>query len=122
MAGINAVKMLAQAGMARTLADSPKLDSATVGDTGRGGPLSGPLVAGTGNQAPFAEQLNSLLTDVNGLQQQAASLAEGLARGSVTDLHQVMLAQEEASVAFKLVAEMRNKLVQAYQEVLRMPV
>ncbi len=122
MAGINAVMRLAQGSMARTLADAPKLDSSVVDDAGRNGPLAGAQVAGAPGQTPFAAELSSLLTDVNGLQQQAATLAEGLARGSVTDLHQVMLAQEEASVAFKLVAEMRNKLVQAYQEVLRMPV
>ena len=86
MAAINAVARLAQAGMARTLADAPKLDSSAAGDVGRGGPLRGAQVAGAGDQAPFAEQLNSLLTDVNGLQQQAAQVPRPVQRLPRPDL------------------------------------
>jgi len=41
------------------------------------------------------------------------------ARGEVQDLHQVVLAQQEAAIALRLVTEMRDRLVQAYQDVMR---
>lgn len=122
MAGIDGVRRLAEAGIARTLTQGARLDAPSVGDSGRGGPLAGAATIAPGGGTPFAQQLAGLLEDVNAMQHQASTLAEGLAKGSVTDLHQVMLAQEEASVAFKLVAEVRNRLVAAYQEVMRMPV
>lgn len=122
MAGIEGVGKLAAAGMARTIAQAPKFDAGGVGDAGASVPLSGAATISGGGDGSFAQQLAGLLEDVNTMQHQAGTLAEGLARGTVTDLHQVMLAQEEASVAFKLVAEVRNRLVAAYQEVMRMPV
>ena len=42
--------------------------------------------------------------------------------GETNNLHQAMIAMQEASVAFSLMVEMRNKLVEGYQEVMRMQV
>jgi flagellar hook-basal body complex protein FliE len=43
-----------------------------------------------------------------------------MAAGEITDVHQVMTAVEEASTAFNMMMEIRNKVMDAYQEVLRM--
>lgn len=119
MSEIGSVRGLAEAGMARTLAGAPRLSPEAPGVELKSRRLQGPVVQG--DEAPFKDQLASFLDGVNQLQLEAGAKAEALARGSVTDLHQVVLAQEEASVALKLVLEMRNRIVAAYQEVMRMP-
>ena len=72
--------------------------------------------------ASFPEVLKELVTNTNDLQAQAADIAEKFALGEVTDIHDVMIAAEEAGVALELVMEIRNKLVEAYQEMMRMSV
>jgi len=42
--------------------------------------------------------------------------------GETTDVHDVMIATEEAGLAFNLMVEIRNKLVESYQELMRMQV
>ena len=51
----------------------------------------------------------------------AAKAQELLASGDAADLHQVMIAAEEAGIAMDLLLEIRNKLVDAYQTMMRMP-
>ncbi|MCL2182355.1 MAG: flagellar hook-basal body complex protein FliE [Chitinispirillia bacterium] len=67
----------------------------------------------------FKETLNGFLGDVNQLQKQADESVKKLASGEITDVHQVMTASEEAKVAFNLMMEIRNKVMEAYQEVMR---
>jgi flagellar hook-basal body complex protein FliE len=119
MSNIGSIRGLAEAGMARTLAGAPHLSPTAPGIEKTSRRLEGTAVQGA--EAPFQDQLASLLDGVNQLQLQAGAKAEELARGQVTDLHQVVLAQEEAAVALKLVLEMRNRIVSAYQEIMRMP-
>ena len=63
-----------------------------------------------------------MVNDVNELQVNAGELREQLISGESGDLHQVMIAAEEAGVAMELLIEVRNKLVDAYQQLMRMPV
>ena len=70
----------------------------------------------------FAKTLDKFVKDVNGLQNQASESIEKLATGEVNDVHQVMIAVEEANTALEFMLEIRNKIVEAYQEVMRMPV
>lgn len=70
----------------------------------------------------FPEVFKEMVQNANDLQQQAADIAEKFALGEVTDIHDVMIAAEEAGVALNLVMEIRNKLIEAYQEMMRMPV
>jgi flagellar hook-basal body complex protein FliE len=72
--------------------------------------------------ASFPEVLKELVTNTNDLQAQAANIAEKFALGEVTEIHDVMIAAEEAGIALELVMEIRNKLVEAYQEMMRMSV
>jgi flagellar hook-basal body complex protein FliE len=67
---------------------------------------------------PFGDGLKS----VNQLQLDADKLAKEAAVGGDVDLHDVMIAGEKASVAMQLTLQIRNKLVEAYQDVMRMQV
>jgi flagellar hook-basal body complex protein FliE len=73
------------------------------------------------DEARFTELLNNLITSVNDLQLDAGKAQELMAAGEAADLHQVMIALEEAGVAMDLLLEIRNKLVDAYQTLMRMP-
>jgi flagellar hook-basal body complex protein FliE len=70
----------------------------------------------------FADTLASALDGVNATQANAAALTEGYERGEVTDIAKVMLARQEAGVAFEATLQVRNKLLSAYQEIMRMGV
>ena len=70
----------------------------------------------------FGSVLKTFVEDVNDLQNQASEKIEKLATGEITDVHEVMIAVEEASTAMEFMLEIRNKIVEAYQEVMRMPV
>ena len=70
----------------------------------------------------FEKTLKKFITDVNSLQNQAAESTVNLANGEVEDVHDVMIAVEKANIAMELMLEIRNKIVEAYQEVMRMPV
>jgi flagellar hook-basal body complex protein FliE len=70
----------------------------------------------------FADTLKSACSEVNNLQLDGSKQLERLVSGEDVDLHQVMISSEEASVAFDLMMEIRNKLLEAYQEIQRMNV
>lgn len=74
------------------------------------------------NPGDFKEMMNSFLTDVNDLSLNVDKKIEQYAAGNIKDIHHVMIAMEEADVAFKLMMEVRNKLLKAYQEIAKMPV
>ncbi len=77
---------------------------------------------GTTPAAGFADPLKSALQDVNATQANASALSEGFERGEVTDVAKVMLARQEAGVAFEATLQVRNKLLSAYQDIMRMGV
>lgn len=70
----------------------------------------------------FGNLLESFVNDVNGLQKNADQMVQRFALGEVEDVHQVVVAAEEANIAFQLLLEIRNKLVDAYHELMRMGV
>jgi flagellar hook-basal body complex protein FliE len=72
-------------------------------------------------EANFSEVFGNLLDSVNSLQMDAGKAQELLASGDAADLHQVMIAAEEAGIAMDLLLEIRNKLVDTYQTIMRMP-
>jgi flagellar hook-basal body complex protein FliE len=67
----------------------------------------------------FKDTLNGFLNDVNGLQNKADESIKKMAAGQITDVHQVMESVEEANTAFNMMMEIRNKVMDAYQEVMR---
>ena len=86
-------------------------------------PLKPPGVEkGADGGESFAGVLEKFVDDVNTLQNKASESIEKLAAGEISDVHQVMIAVEEAGTAMEFMLEIRNKIVDAYQEVMRMPV
>lgn len=70
--------------------------------------------------ASFKDVLQGLVAQVDSLQKDADTSIRGLIAGQETDVHNVAIKMEEASVAFDLMMEVRNKLLEAYQEISRM--
>jgi flagellar hook-basal body complex protein FliE len=70
----------------------------------------------------FKDTLSKFVQSVNDLQTKAADTETSFLKGDITDVHQVMIAVEEASVAFELLMEIRNKLLDSYQQIIRMSV
>jgi flagellar hook-basal body complex protein FliE len=70
----------------------------------------------------FGEILKNSIDEVNQLQIQADDAIDGLATGRQNDIHNTMVAMEKADVAFKLIMEIRNKVISAYEEIMRMQV
>ena len=68
----------------------------------------------------FKDLLNGLVEKVDSLQKDADASISGLVNGESTNIHNVAIKMEEASVAFDLMMEVRNKLLEAYQEISRM--
>jgi len=78
-----------------------------------------PSVDGGGS---FGEALSGAIGKVSELRNDADRSVRELATGENKDIHQTMIAMEKASVSFRLMMQARNKIVTAYQEVMRMPV
>lgn len=71
----------------------------------------------------FSEVLGQAVNKVNEVQQTANQLATAFEMGdSGVDLTEVMIAQQKASLSFQAATQVRNKLVQAYQDIMQMPV
>lgn len=74
------------------------------------------------NETSFSEFMKKAINEVNTLDQQSSDLKTKLVSGQVQDLHQVMIAAEKAGIAFQMTVQIRNKVVEAYQEIMRMQV
>ena len=68
----------------------------------------------------FATLLKDMVSEVSELQHTAADKENQFLKGEISDVHEVMIATEEASVAFSLLMEIRNKLLDSYREIMRM--
>ena len=72
--------------------------------------------------ANFGSMLKQAIHDVNSMQVKADDAAVKLASGQAEDVHQVMIAVEQAMLAMQLTVQIRNKAVEAYQEISRMQI
>ncbi len=70
----------------------------------------------------FSNTLGKLVDEVNLKQIEARDSVNALLSGQNVPLHQTMIAMEEASVSFQLMVEVRNKLLESYQELMRMQI
>tara|TARA_B100000686_G_C16439442_1_gene786203 strand:+ start:185 stop:493 length:309 start_codon:yes stop_codon:yes gene_type:complete len=70
----------------------------------------------------FTETLKESLKQVNTLQEDADKAIEEFTTGRSTSIHETMLSVNKADIAFRMTMQVRNKIVEAYQEVLRMQV
>jgi flagellar hook-basal body complex protein FliE len=82
--------------------------------------LAGNTAAAKTGATPFADLFADSMDQVNQLESQAHSAVSGLMTGSGVDVHQAMIATQKASMAFELALAVRNKAVQAYQQVMGM--
>lgn len=82
-----------------------------------------PLQSDTvGNSSPtFASVLQDTLANVNALQHAADTATRQFAIGEIASVHDTIIAGERADVALRLVTSVRNKIVEAYQDIMRMP-
>ncbi len=88
-------------------------------------PDAGAAATPATSEAPaggFTAALKSALDGVNSVQGKADALSEGYDKGEVTDIAKVMMARQEAGVAFEATLQVRNKLLSAYQDIMRMGV
>lgn len=72
--------------------------------------------------ASFKNVLNGYLQETNEMQNSADESLSKLVKGETDNVHEVMLAMSKADVSFRMMVEVRNKLVEAYKEVMRMQV
>jgi len=70
----------------------------------------------------FASMLGRMVSEVNAKQNIASESVAALQSGQNVPLHQAVIAMEEASVSFQLMVEVRNKLLESYQELMRMQI
>lgn len=97
-----------------------RLNSVLSGTTGT--ITSTPASANHDNATSFAETLQKAFDKINQMQLDSAELARQFAAGETDDLVRVVTAAEEASIALQLAVQVRNKVVEAYQEIMRMQV
>jgi flagellar hook-basal body complex protein FliE len=86
---------------------------------------AGTLRAGGGPQAggrAFSEVISRLVTDANSQQIKADQTLEQFATGQLDNVQDLVLATAQADLSFRLVLEVRNRLMEAYQEITRMQV
>ena len=92
------------------------------------GPLEGPeqtkgVSAPKSSEGPsFAEVLKNSMEEVNRIQNQASEMQVKYVTGKIDNLADVMIAVEEANLAFQATMQIRNKILEAYQELSRMQV
>lgn len=70
----------------------------------------------------FSQVLREALAEVNRLQVEAEEAARKLVTGEISDISEVMVAAEKANLALQLTIQIRNKAIEAYQEIMRMQV
>jgi flagellar hook-basal body complex protein FliE len=93
---------------------APGVDGAT------GGAGAKEVLGGQSTGDSFGSMLGRMVEEVNAKQSHAAETVSALQSGGNVSLHQAVIAMEEASVSFQLMVEVRNKLLESYQELMRM--
>ncbi len=90
----------------------------------RSGDMATKSVAETSKpEVNFADTLGSAINSVNAQQKSAESMSTAFVQGAKdVELADVMLALNKADVSFKTLAEVRNRMVSAYQDIMNMPV
>ena len=73
-------------------------------------------------QSNFQQLFEKTLSETNQKKLHAHEMQDGLATGEHRKLHETMIASQDASLSFKMVTQVRNKVVDAYKAIWRMPV
>lgn len=88
----------------------------SLGDAGASGG------AGGASRMSFFEQLQARVSEVNNNAKVADKMATNVSTGKSENMHEAMLAASTAELTFNLMVQVRNRALEAYQEVMRMPV
>lgn len=80
---------------------------------------NGPVAKST---AGFGDMLTSMVTKVNDSQIAGDQAVRKLQSGNAQHLHEVMIAAEEADISLRMLVQMRNKALTAYEEIMRMQI
>ncbi|MGZ3743251.1 MAG: flagellar hook-basal body complex protein FliE [Pseudobdellovibrionaceae bacterium] len=100
------------------------LDTGTIRDS-KSLSIEQPLSqGGSANEIPgsFADTLKSAIGNVNQLQKASDKSAQDLATGRTDNVADVMIAAEKADIALRVMVQVRNKIIDAYQEIMKMQV
>jgi len=76
----------------------------------------------TAQPSGFGNMFEKLISSVDAKESQAQAVTRDVLLGKNDQVHQSMIAMQEANVAFQLMVQVRNKVVESYQELMRMPV
>ena len=93
-------------------------------------PSSGPEAIGLpsgkkpteSSEISFGDIIQQSIAEVNQLQQEANDAVQNLNTGKNRDIHGTLIALEKADISFQLLMQVRNKIVAAYQEIMRMQI
>lgn len=83
--------------------------------------ISTPVTSSEAQQT-FANTLKDAISNVNAQQLQSDTMTQKLINGGDVELHEVMIASQKASITLNATMEVRNKVIEAYQEIMRMSV
>ena len=114
MAAIGAITSLASAATQAVQAPNAVAGASAAGSAGATG------AAGTGGTQSFMDVLSQGLSGLNSQLTGADAAMANFASGGSADLHTVMLQMQEASLGLKLGVQVRDKLLEAYQEIMRL--
>ena len=74
-----------------------------------------------GEQGAFSDMFTKMIGSVNELQAKAGKAQQALMAGEPVELHEVMIKAEKSGLAMDLLLEVRNRLIDGYKEIMRMP-
>ncbi|HRT27963.1 MAG TPA: flagellar hook-basal body complex protein FliE [Syntrophales bacterium] len=77
---------------------------------------------GSGTQTPFGTVLKKTIKDINDLQIKADQAIAKVEVDNSASIHEAMIALEKADISFKAMMQVRNKIIEAYQEIMKMQV
>lgn len=80
-----------------------------------------PQEESTADQPKFSDMIGNMLQSVNQVQQESADIQQAFLSGEEVELHQMMIKAEEAGISMDLLLEVRNRLVDGYNEIMKMP-
>ena len=72
--------------------------------------------------AGFGDVLKKSLESVNANIQESTQMAEGLASGQHSNIHETMIAMEKSTVSFRMLTKVQQKVITAYQDIMRMQI
>lgn len=81
-----------------------------------------PKIPSSDLKPEFFNMVQGFVEDVNNIQLQSGNTIDAFAGGEITDVHQVMIAVQEAGLALDLLLEIRNRAMEAFQEIMRLQV